>query len=657
MPKQTITIGFVQINSSFAGQDYFPLSVGLLQAYLQKYGAAPEACRFLAPVCRRAPLATIVKRLAGAEIVGFSVYVWNQNISLAIAQRLKQLNPAVLIVFGGPQVPNQAEKFLRQNPFVDLVCHGEGEQIFTRIVEKYRARDWQAIPSISYLDPAGALRAHPQAGRIRDLALIPSPYLSGVFDPLLAGNRGRQWLGLWETNRGCPFQCAFCEWGARAFNRVYCFDLERLRAEIRWFARHKIEFIFCCDANFGLFPRDVRIAEMIAAARRCYGFPRAFSVQSTKNAPERIFNIQKLLNDRRLNKGVLLALQSATPAVLKNIRRQNIPLAAFDELQKRFQREGILTFTDLIIGLPGETYASFAEGVAQIIAKGQHNRIQFINLSILGNAVMGDPAYQRRYGLEIVKSRIINIHGEAADLADDVVETQELVVATRAMPKPDWIKARVFAWMTSLIYFDKLLQIPAALLHRYGGIGYRRLLECFLAAAPGKYPLFAGIRAFFDELARSIQAGGPEYCRAPQWLDIWWPADEYILIKLCAEKKLDQFYAEAEEIFSDLAAAAGAPAPFLKEALGLNRAALKQPGRKRDKILKLRYNVWELYRAALEGRAAPLQEGEYKHKIVRAGDQGKTFPDWCRQVVWYQNKKGAYLNPVIPLSAKPGSRR
>ena len=91
---------------------------------------------------------------------------------------------------------------------------------------------------------------------------------------------------------------------------------------------------------------------------------------------------------------------------------------------------------------------------------GQHNRIQFNNLSILPNAEMGDPAYQAKYGMVTIESKIINIHGERVELDDDVPEVQDLVIATAATPLADWRRTRVFCWMAALLHFDKLFQIP-----------------------------------------------------------------------------------------------------------------------------------------------------------------------------------------------------
>src|SRR5262249_60085724 len=142
------------------------------------------------------------------------------------------------------------------------------------------------------------------------------------------------------------------------------------------------------------------------------------SVQNTKNATERAYQTQKVLSDAGLNKGVALSLQSVDPTTLDAVKRRNISLETYLELQRRFTRDGVDTYSDLILGLPGETYDSFVDGVARIIESGQHNRIQFNNLSILPNAEMGNPAYQAAHGLVTVASRIINIHG-ALESAED----------------------------------------------------------------------------------------------------------------------------------------------------------------------------------------------------------------------------------------------
>ena len=62
------------------------------------------------------------------------------------------------------------------------------------------------------------------------------------------------WQASWETNRGCPYRCTFCVWGAEYYNKIRKFSFEdRLLAEIDWFSKNKIGLVFGCDANFGVF--------------------------------------------------------------------------------------------------------------------------------------------------------------------------------------------------------------------------------------------------------------------------------------------------------------------------------------------------------------------------------------------------------------------
>ncbi len=645
MSGRKIKVGMAQINNSFSGQSYLPLSIGLLQAYAQKHLKDPKQYEFLLPVYTRMPVTEAVERLQQADVCFFSTYVWDIRISLEIAKALKQRKPETLIIFGGPQVPDRVESFLRQNCFIDLACHGEGEQVAVALLEHGLEGDWDKIPSVSFLRKDGTLKTNPRASRLADLTGIPSPYLDGVFEDLIRANPQEKWIALWETNRGCPFSCTFCDWGSATQAKVYPFDLERLHGEIKWFTDHAIEFIFCCDANFGILPRDVELAARVAESKKKTGYPHALSVQNTKNATERSYMVQKILADAGLNKGVAIALQSNDPDTLKSIKRANISTASYQELQRRFTRDNVETYTDLILGLPGETYETFANGVSTVMANGQHNRIQFNNLSILPNAEMGDPEYQKKYGMVTIETKIINVHGSASETEQEINETQDLVIATGSMPREDWIRARRLAWTTGLLHFDKLLQIPLILLREVCSLSYRELLEVFAAGDLSNFPNLRAMQEFFTGKARDIQSGGPEYCHAPQWLNMWWPADEYFLIKLCFENNLDAFYAEAEKALQDFLKEKflDVPKGLLSEAMSLNRALVKRPFQKENLMLDLSCNIWEFYQSVLKGASVPLVEQPSRYLVDRKSKTWSSWDSWCREVIWYGHRRGAYL--------------
>ena len=645
-PDDVLTVGLAQINNSFSGQNYLPYSIGLLQAYAERHAAEPGRFRFLLPVYKRIKVASAVAQLGDADAVGFSLYVWNERLTLEVARRLKAEKPEILIIFGGPQVPDRAEDFLRAHPFIDVVCHGEGEQTFLKLIEQARSRDFSTVQGISRLDADGRFVHQPRLERLREVASVPSPYLEGTFKPLIAAHPEEVWIALWETNRGCPFACTFCDWGSATQSKVFQFDLPRLKREIDWFSDHKIEFIFCCDANFGILPRDIEIAQAAAENKRVFGYPKALSVQNTKNATERAYVTQKILSDAGLSKGVALALQSVDMHTLEAIKRQNISLKTYEELQKRFTRDRVATYSDLILGLPGETYESFVNGVSTVIEGGQHNRIQFNNLSILPNAEMGDPAYQAKYGMVLIETKIINVHGSLEEDVDGIAEMQRMVVATSAMPHTDWRRARVFAWTTALLHFDKLAQIPLVVAHEVSGISYRGLIEAFIEADAGEYPLLAEIRAFFESEAKTIQAGGPELHYSPDFLGIWWPADEFMFIKLTHEKKIEAFFAEARRRLLDLWKSHGTSAPFaaVDDAFALNRVLLSQPFVFDDAEVALDHDVWRFFRGIAQGEPQALTAKRVVYRIERSKEAFSDFNTWCREIVWYGHRRGAYYH-------------
>lgn len=640
-----VTVGLVQINNSFSGQNYLPYSASLLEAYATARASDPARYRFLLPLYRRIRIADAVESLVGADVVGFSTYVWNGRISLEIARRLKERRPETLIVFGGPHVPDKPEDFLRAHPFVDLAVHNEGEARFLDILERFPERRWDDIPGVSFIRADGAFLRNPTGPRFDDLDEIPSPFLSGALDRLVAAYPGERWIGLWETNRGCPFRCTFCDWGSATAAKVTKFGLERLYAEVDWFARRRIEYVFCCDANFGIQKRDVEIAEYVAKVKRETGYPKALSVQNTKNATERAYRTQKTLSDAGLNKGVALSMQSIDATTLATIRRENIALETYFELQRRFARDKVETYSDLILGLPGETYDSFVQGVDLLIQNGQHNRIQFNNLSILPNAEMGDPEYRRRHGMVTVPSKIVNIHGERVELEDDVPEIQDLVVATRSMPHADWRRVRAFCWMTALLHFDKIFQLPLIVAHEISGLPYREMIEAFMDADGTRYPLIGETRDFFEREARGIQQGGAEYVYSGEWLGIYWPADEYIFVKLTAERKFDRFYAEAAALLKDALRAANPRLELgvIDDAVRFNHALVKQPFLRDEISIELDYDLAAFFDAVRDNERPELKRGKTLVRVDRAGEAHGDFQAWCREVVWWGNKKGAYL--------------
>ncbi len=639
-----INIGSVQINNGFSGQFYLPYSIGLLQAFIMHNSKNPSKFNFQTTIYKRWLLNECVEKLKTQNIVLFSVYVWNLQISLRIAEEVKKINNDCLIIFGGPSVNDEAENFLKKNNFIDIAVHQEGERTILNILDNYPNLSLEEIPGISYLKN-NKFYNNKGLPRLRNFDGCPSPYLSGSFNNLIKENPDEHWLASWETNRGCPFSCTYCDWGSAINSKVARFEMERLYAELEWFSKMKIEFIFCCDANFGMLPRDYDIVQYAAKLKKEKGYPHVLSVQSTKNARERAYKVQKALYDSGLSKSINIAMQATDLHTLEAIKRDNISISDYKELQKRFTADGVPTYVDFIIALPGDTYEKFSTSVSDLISSGQHNRIQFNNLSILPNAEMAKKEYVEKYKLETVKAPIVNMHGSLDETpADNIYETQELVISTKDMPLNDWKKTRIFASTVEFLFFNKILQIPLLLLYaKHPDISFKLIFEKFAEIQNDKnFPCISKINNLFNEHSNNIAKGKAEFIYSDKWLKIYWPPGEFAIIELFSQNQIKDFYKESITILTTLMNDKKYDL-IMEEACMLNYHLLKKPMINSNKEIKLHYNIHNFYFDALNGKNTKINSGEFNLKIERTKEPILDWQDWARKVLWYGHRRGNYL--------------
>lgn len=600
-------VQLVQITQPFLQRNYLPYAAGLLQAYVLRHAAYAGRYTFLQPMIDRLPLAEAPAQLQLVDILALSTYVWNMKYSLALAQVAKQQKPAMLVIMGGPQVPDRAEDFLRQHPWVDVVTHGEGEAVFLELLEAWPGRDWSQIAGISYLDPEGKFVHQPRRPRLKELDQIPSPYLLGLFDSFLKQQPGDKWVAMWETNRGCPFSCSFCDWGAATASKVYRFGMERLKAEIDWFGKQNIHLVYCTDANYGIFERDLEITEYMVASRQRLGAPKSFYIQNTKNVTERAYKIQTLISQAGMIQAIALALQSVNPEVLKNIQRQNISLDTYRELQLRFRADGVDTYSDILMGLPGETLESFIAGLDQVIEEGQHHLVRFHNVYLLPNAEMAQPEYRRQHGIETVW----NLYAEPfAPVENGIVEMQEMIKATASLPVAEWRKVRQVAWWAELLYFNhKLAQLPLVLIRRLTGLSYAQLFRWFLEGEWPATQILADIRQFMNHKALAMEQGESELCVAtvkrPGAAPVqktWMTVEHFLFSGLDQSNAWPQFFQELMGVLEAFLAhhRVKLPAGLLAEALELCLHLRIAQIADRPFELKVSSNFWQVYLAAIQ---------------------------------------------------------
>jgi tRNA A37 methylthiotransferase MiaB len=431
-------------------------------------------------IWRRDVVKDTVDRLAHNDIVAFSTYVWNHRYNYEVARQLKERNPNVLIVFGGPEVAITDPNLFVDNPFMDLVICYEGEITFKRVLKAYESQEWENVPGLLINRNGKAVQTQ-DSERIESLEEVPSPYLAGIFDQLVADNPEITWQGTLETNRGCPFACTFCDWGSLTYNKVKKFELQRVFDELEWMAKHNFDWISITDANFGMFPeRDGMIADKIIEMQEKYGSPRTFSVAWAKNQKKEVIEIvKKLLDSRGFNQGLTLSVQSLDLDVLENIRRKNMEMNKLEEVFELCDQRNIPAYTELILGLPGESLESWKKNFYHLYDLNQHTGITVFQAQLLENAEMN--LLQKK--LFKITSQPVTDYFAGSYSVEHIEESIDVITGTKDMPTPVMLDAQIFSWFQTTFHINGFATIVARFINKYLGISYNDYYEDLFAYA------------------------------------------------------------------------------------------------------------------------------------------------------------------------------
>lgn len=288
------------------------------------------------------------------SVIAFSCYIWNINKILKIARLMRASGMNQPIVVGGPEVSAIGGDILKENPAIDIVVRGEGEQTFLELVRHFFFEDksLNEIPGVIFRD-GKQIVANEQRSLIEYLDCIPSPYLNGVVDLGKTGPRV-----VLETYRGCAFDCHFCQWGKK--REIRYFSLERVKEELIAIMKSKIRQVWFADAICNLNrDRFKDILEFIVK-NNTMNMSFCFEVLAELLDQETV----ELLS--RLRSGYLaFGLQSISPDALRSMNRQQ-DLKKFEKGVRMVQAKvkKMEVRIDLIYGLPGDNFSSYRKAIA-----------------------------------------------------------------------------------------------------------------------------------------------------------------------------------------------------------------------------------------------------------------------------------------------------
>ena len=336
-----------------------------------------------------------------------SSYVWNHPVNCEVSKAIKERSPGSLVVAGGPHIPRDpeaCEQYFADHPYVDIAVRHEGEvtlaEILRRVGEtsgdrrQLAATDFDGVEGLTFRRGNALVRTADRA-RTLDPSIYPSPYTTGEFDHWVDD---KFYVPL-ETNRGCPYGCTFCDWGAATLAKIARLSMDRVLGEIEFAARHRIQLLGICDANFGILPRDVEIAQFIVQMKEKYGFPREVGYTNAKTASPRLTEIIKIMCDAGLISSGQISMQTTDEQILENVKRSNIKMSEYRKMIAFFHKEGIPAVSDLMLGLPGQTFETCKKDL-QFCFDHKVTPMLFAT-SVMPNAPMADAAYREKYKIVV----------------------------------------------------------------------------------------------------------------------------------------------------------------------------------------------------------------------------------------------------------------
>ena len=490
--------------SGVLANDCMPLGIAYMKAVMDREDTAGDF---------QSRLFVYPERLAQAlrddppDILMVSNYVWNEALGHHYLRMAKEINPNILTVMGGPNIPLEPERqvaFVEQHAHLDVYVLGEGDFIANEIARTFLDLGMSiprlgeaGLPSCVVRQADGTALFRELMPRHKIVEEIPSPFLTGIQDEFFDGRLAP----MIETNRGCPFTCTFCVQGTRYYTKVHNFPVERIQDEIRYIAKKIKErspnmgTLRIADSNYGMFERDIEISACIGEMQRDYGWPTFIDATTGKNMAERIIKSVEKVGGALV---LYQAVQSLDEDVLRKVKRSSIKLDAYKALEVHMRGRGLRSVSDLILGLPGESLTSHLKGLVALLDNNIHQMHNFQAMVLKGSEM--ESLESREMFKFTTRFRVLPKNFGIYD-GKKVFDVEEIVVATDTLPFDDYITCREWHLVSSVFWndgwFEDVVRYTRAL-----GILNSDWWSAMLPALRNGSP---AVRAFLDEFVQETK--------------------------------------------------------------------------------------------------------------------------------------------------------
>ena len=134
------------------GISYLPFVSGILAANAKKINKIKKRINFKPYIFVPDTADNLIKNYYDEkpDIAVFSISMWNEQLSLEVAKKIKEKwDP--LIIFGGPSCPHNPTEYFKKHKFIDIAVRAEGEDAFNEILIKHlNGQSFEDIPNVSF---------------------------------------------------------------------------------------------------------------------------------------------------------------------------------------------------------------------------------------------------------------------------------------------------------------------------------------------------------------------------------------------------------------------------------------------------------------------------------------------------------------------------
>ena len=293
------------------------------------------------------------------KIVGISgPFTCQIENSIKVSNIVKDVNPNIWTVIGGPHVTLVPKDFLEEGKNVDIAVIGEGEYTMLDVAQAFEGKKkLSEIKGIAYRKNNTVVVNSPRP-LIEDLDTLPFPAYDLVdmeqyLNPKKIGYRSFQNRAIsMITSRGCPFNCCFCAVHLHMGRGFRAHSAEYVLNHIQYVVdKFKVKNIFFEDDNLTLdIKRFEQICDGIIERKIKIGWETPNGVRAD------CLNLELLKKMKQSGaKSIFVGVESGDQQILNNVICKSLDLNRVVEFAKNAKQIGLKTGAFYIIGFPGET--------------------------------------------------------------------------------------------------------------------------------------------------------------------------------------------------------------------------------------------------------------------------------------------------------------